>query len=120
MSTDRPLFEQASVVLDGSGNGYATLRPSGEDWSIDYLSVNVSTRVLEATCYIYRGFIGDAYVVDNTISGSTGDTTDTVNNLKDGEAVIAYWIGGDPGARASMNVRGTASNFSAGGFRARS
>ena len=114
----RPLFSQGTTTLDGSGNGTVVLRPSGETWNVSALTVNVSTRVLESAARVYKNYVGDNYLVDSTISGSTGDTSDTVHDLRDGESLIIVWSGGDAGATANAVARGIASDFSAGGFRA--
>ena len=113
----KALFAQGQTILDGSGNGSVTLRPSGESWRVNALSVNVDSRVIEASCYVYKNFVGPNYVVDNTISGSTGDTSDTIHELTDGESLICVWSGGDPGAKATAIARGE-STIPDGGFSA--
>lgn len=116
--SSRPLFAQQMVTLDASGNGTAILRPSGENWSVSALTVNTSTRTIEASVRVYKNYVGDGYLVDSTISGSSGDTSDTVHQLNDGDSLIVVWSGGDPGANGFAIARGVASDFSDGGFRA--
>lgn len=116
--TVRQLFAQGSVVLDASGNGAVTLRPTGEEWAVTLLTVNTASRNVEASARVYKNYVGDAYLVDSTISASTGDTSDTNHTLTDGESLIVEWSGGDPGTTAYAVVRGQATNFSSGGFRA--
>lgn len=97
----------ASVVLDGSGNGTVRFAPVGATWFIDRIAVKVSTRVLEATAYMYQGFIGDQYLISNTLTGSTGDTSTGDNiMLTDGQALYVVWSGGDAGATATAIVSG--------------
>lgn len=121
MST-RPIFNQQVGVLDVSGSAavYVGIPPT-ENWSINAITVNVTAPItLEAQCRIYRNQIGPQFLVDSTISGSSGDTSDTIHDLKGGERLIAVWTGGDPGAVASITVRGTGDNpqNTNGGFRA--
>lgn len=123
--SSRPVFAQQIGALDGSGTAsvYITIPPT-ENWLINAITVNAVIPnvaiVLEAQCRIYRNQIGAQFLVDSTISGSTGDTSDTIHDLKGGERLIAVWTGGDAGAIASITVRGTADNpqNSGGGFRA--
>ena len=95
-----------SVVLDGSGNGAVRLAPSGRDWTVRYIAVNVSTAVLEATAVVCQDQIGDAYIVDTSRTGSSGDTSDTVHDVKDGFCLYVVWSGGDPGAIATVSYSG--------------
>ena len=117
-ANDRPLYAVQQTTVDGSGNATLQFRPSGEEWVVTAISVNVSTQTLEAQARVYRGQIGDAYYVDGSISGSTGDTSDTQHELKDGEPLYVVWTGADIGAIVSATIRGRASQFSPGGFRA--
>lgn len=119
---ERVLFEQGSTILDANGYGTVTLRASGERWIIGYTSVSAridgALPVLESSCFVYRNYIGDAYLVDNTISGSSGDTSDTLHEVLDGEALVFVWIGGDAGAAANVQIRGKGYSTTEGGFRA--
>ena len=103
----RPLFTQGSVTLDGTGYGLVTFRPSGETWTIQSVTVNVNNTTAEARSNSYKGYVGPAYLVDATYTGSSGDTSDTIHELQDGEAFLVEWVGGTPGATASVNMRGT-------------
>lgn len=107
-----------SVMLDGAGDGSTAFRANGETWTIDFTSVACSPRTIEARAYVYKNYIGDAYLLDNTLTGSTGDTTDTTYLLTDGESLIVVWTGGNPGATATATIRGSADNNTLGGFRA--
>lgn len=117
-ANDRPLYAVQQTTVDGSGSATLQFRPSGEEWVITAISVNVSTQTSEAQVRVYRGQIGDAYYVDGSISGSTGDTSDTQHELKDGEPLYVVWSGADASAIVSATIRGRASKFSKGGFRA--
>ena len=66
-----------SVVLDGSGNGQVRLAPTSRNWAIDYLTVRCATHVAEARASVYENYVGPDYLIDATLTGSSGDTTDT-------------------------------------------
>lgn len=101
----------ANVTLDGSGNGVAQLGPTRvrEHWQPKFASVKVATNVNEATCTVYYGnTISSATFVDASITGSTGDICGFGDvDLQPGMFVFAQWIGGDPGAIATVAVQGT-------------
>lgn len=108
-----PLNENGTVQLDGSGNGTLKMIPLGgsETWLPAIASVKCSSATAEAQCRIYIGPAAtDAYFVDGTLSGSTGDSTDRVTGFTvdtHGNSLWAVWTGGDPGAYATMQVNGT-------------
>jgi hypothetical protein len=105
------LAENAQVVLNGSGNGTASVGPVGarDVWYPENVHVQVSSDGNEAICNIY---VGDApqqrCFRDNTASGSIGDSSDRVQGaLKNPHKVWAVWTGGDAGAVATLTVTGT-------------
>ncbi len=105
-----PLNVTASVVLDASGNGTASVGPTaqGETWLAGYTAgvLTQETAITsEAQCRVYCGgrFIG------GTTWGSTGDASTTTPQLATGQVVEAQWTGGDPGATAVLDVTGTKS-----------
>jgi hypothetical protein len=109
-----PLRESETVVLDGSGNGTARMRPDGsqEYWLPTGASVKVSSNINEAECIIYIGpSPTDPYVVDGTFTGSFTNSTDRVAGYTIGSHADPYiwavWSGGDPGAQATLRVIGT-------------
>lgn len=107
----------SQVVLDGSGNGRIRIGPLGEMWYITRNMVRTTTRNNEAVCTVYQTNVGDDYQRDITYTGSTGDTSDTEFTVTDGDALWFVWVGGDPGATATVTISGTRSN-PRGGFRA--
>lgn len=119
MST-RPLFVQQSTTLDGNGDGTITVNvPAVERWNVNGVTVSAQPNVNEASCYIYKNRVGKSFLVDSTISGSTGDTSDTIHTLYGAESLIAVWSGGTPSATAFITIRGDADNPSNnGGFNA--
>ena len=103
---------QATITLDGSGNGTAKVGPltARENWQPQIASVSVATNAAEAACKVYVGPAATAaYFLDGTLSGSTGDSTDRVSAAPcpHGYWVWAVWAGGDPGAVATLRVTGT-------------
>lgn len=116
MSFTRPLFESDSVVLDGSGGGTVRMRPDGsrERWLPVTAAVktNETVPVKEAQCTFYSGQTDtDNYFVDQTFSGSSGDSTGRIEGHEVSRTqdayVIAVWKGGTPGATATLTLRGT-------------
>lgn len=104
---DKNMNRSAQVTLNGSGYGAVRLAPTGgKQWRIDYLTVRTSSNVKEATATIYDNQIGPGYVRDSSITGSTGDTTDTVINVLDGYAIWVEWQNGDAGATATVTYSG--------------
>lgn len=109
----QPLNENASVTLDGSGNGTLRMVPySGSlAWLPSVVSVSASSNNAEASCKIFIGATATAqYFVDGTLSGSTGDSSGSVSGYQvdtHGNSLWAVWTGGDPGATATMVVSGT-------------
>jgi hypothetical protein len=109
--------QQSQVVLDANGYGLIRLAPTGQKWEVTSTNVLCSSRVLESRCRIYLDQVGDAYAIDGTYSGSSGDTSDTVHYLTDGQPMFIEWSGGDVGATASVRIIGWASVMGMG-FRA--
>lgn len=112
MTQQLPLTETGNTTLDGSGNGTASIGPTGsnEVWTASNVSVICSSNTAEATCKLYVGPAATApYFVDITVDGSTGDATDAAAPIPipKGWKVWAVWTGGDSGATATVNAYGT-------------
>jgi hypothetical protein len=126
VTNSTPLSENASVVLDGSGNGTARISPgqagspgcgvgasrySGLTWDVTGVYVSVATNAAEAnaTCYVSYGIqsVNPADGQGTTITGSTGDTCSLSATLRPGDWVTVKWTGRDAGALATMRVFGT-------------
>lgn len=110
-SVPYPLVQFTSVTLDGSGNGRAAIGPQRvkEHWQVASASVSVATNNAEASCSVYLGSTADATTfLSNTATGSSGDTCSISGiDMQPGMLVTAIWSGGDPGARATVVVKGT-------------
>lgn len=109
--TTGTLYEQASITLDGSGNGTARVGPltAREVWYPTNASVKVATATSEAGCSMYAGLSATSENFrDQTFTGSSGDATGKIlGKMPKGNYVWAVWSGGDPGAIATLVVTGT-------------
>jgi hypothetical protein len=105
-----PLNASAQVVLDGSGNGMASVGPTaqGETWTAGFVAaVHCSSNAAEAQCRVYAGGgASPAYFIGGTVFGSTGDSTSDTPQMQVGQNVFAVWQGGDPGATATLSING--------------
>jgi len=110
VSATYPLDTSASVTLDGSGNGVASLGPGlpHEHWQPGSCFVGVATNVLEAACQLFMGSsIQSATQLGQTSKGSTGATAGLSGDMPAGYRLWAKWTAGDPGQQATMRVTGT-------------
>lgn len=106
MPLSRRVRLPASTMLDTNGNGSATVTARG-DMMVTHIRLTVSpapgkTKVEkqpEATTFI------DGEAFESTHSGAK-DQSDTQFELAASESVSVQWTGGDPGAPATMYVRG--------------
>jgi hypothetical protein len=109
--TDLDLDVYASVTLDASGNGIASVGPSivREHWNPTNVAVSASTAVKDAQCNVYLGTSPLAsQLVLTTATGSSGDSSSASGiDMQPGQLLIAKWIGGDVGATATLHVNGT-------------
>lgn len=99
-----------NVVLDSSGNGSIRFGPArpNEYWTINRITVSVSTAVREASAGTYRGTPSPGSLISPTVTGSTGDTDDALTEeLQTGEFITVAWFGGDAGATATAGYFGT-------------
>lgn len=111
-SKEYPLNTSGNCTLDGSGNGRVQLGPDGPgvQWKLTLAAVRVNSAVLEPECRVYIGAQPlDDFFVDGTFTGSMDSTGNVANfPITQGQKVWAVWIGGDPGAIATLSVLGTA------------
>lgn len=103
----RSLRDSRTVILDGSGNGTVTFGPDRNSWVIHTISVNVSSNADEPTANIYRGTPNPSSLLTGTYSGSHNTDSDVNDNpLYPGEVYTCQWLGGDPGATATVSFTG--------------
>lgn len=108
----RPLSQPfATVTLDGSGHGIASIGPTRarEHWQPSSASVSVATQANEAQCSIFMGTVRNSTTfLSQTFTGSTGDTCGFQGiDMQTGMLIFAEWFGGDPGSVATVMVNGT-------------
>lgn len=93
------------VTLDASGAGNVRIQSDarqGMRLVINRITVSASSAVLESLAGVYRGNPSPTTLISQTISGSTGDTDDGLNEeLQAGEYLTVQWSGGDVGAVAT-------------------
>lgn len=95
----------AKTTLDASGNGQVSIAGPGVPVTITHTVIVVSSAVKEPRFLLYVGGISPTQLRDTSYSGSQ-DVSDTVHRLQPGQTLIGVWVGGDPGASATMNVDG--------------
>lgn len=109
--TELTLEESASVTLDATGGGRVRLGPRahGEEWSPDVASITTSTADVFPECRVHVGHVPlPENLVDGTFTGNLNSTTNIRGStLRLGQYVWGVWSGGDPGADATLIVRGT-------------
>jgi hypothetical protein len=107
---ERPFQDSRNVVLDGSGYGIVTFGPGrpNTQWSVERISVQVSSHVSEPIANIYRGTVNPGTFITGTYSGSN-DTDSQISDspLFPGEYYTVEWTGGDVGATAICSFGGT-------------
>ena len=105
-----PLTQDASVVLNSSGNGTASIGPTvGQKWRLRTASIIVPGAILIPQCKIYMGGAAiDPFFVDGTYTGALASTSNVNGKpLTNGQRIFAVWTGGDPGATATLTITGT-------------
>ena len=98
--------ETQNVILDGAGNGTVRIAFPGYTTIINRITVATSPATRETQCRVYRNFVGPPYMVDSTYTGGTGDTSDTVHDIPDGDCLYIVWEAGDRGAQATVTYSG--------------
>lgn len=99
----------AYVTLDGSGNGQVALGPpSGTKWAARLATLATSTSVKTPQAFLYRGSAsGPLQLVDSTLLGNAASSQKVAGVLYyPGQKIWAKWVGGDPGAIATLQVFG--------------
>jgi hypothetical protein len=91
-----------TVTLDAAGRGSIVFSPTIGDWVVEQVSVTVSSNTLEPefSAYVNGMFVGGSY------SGSKTNDTTFNQPLATQETLTGIWVGGDPGAVATMVISG--------------
>lgn len=114
------LASGASGLLDASGNGLAVCGPSGVGniWTPAQVAVSTSTSDSTPIAFLYLGpllplaalqaLMNTAQVTQ--LGGTSNGANDSIGlngvQVPQGQALIVQWLGGDPGATATMTVTG--------------
>lgn len=104
------LEEIGRVVLNASGGGSVTLRPSNahERWVITSTVVRTTPNTgaqSACTTFVGAGGVVGGTAVDTTYTGNN-DSSDTRIEINTGSVFTAVWTGGNPVALASVTVTG--------------
>lgn len=108
MGQTLPLNDGASVTLDGSGNGTATIGPTstGERWNLSKISVIGNSAVgAQPQANIYINSPSPANFFDGTQTGNQ-DSSDVNWTLQPQEKLVAVFSGGTAGAVHTLSVFG--------------
>lgn len=99
----------ASVTLDGSGNGQVSLGPpSGAVWRLRLASVSTTSAVKQPQAFLYRGSTsGPTEQIDSTFLGNSASSGKVAGApFFQGQVLWAKWTGGDAGAIATLQAYG--------------
>ncbi len=107
----------ATVTLDGSGNGQVSIGPpSGAVWALRLASVSTTGTVKQPQAFLYRGSSsGPIEQIDSTYLGNSSSSGKVAGApFFSGQVLWAKWTGGDAGAIATLQAygqQGLASDF---------
>lgn len=103
-----PLNTTASITLNSSGAGTATVGPISlyQVWQVNNVAVSCATQVKESQAVLYFGPAGGTEL-GSTNTGSSGDSTSLDVMLRAGNVLTVVWSGGDANTRATISVYGT-------------
>lgn len=99
----------ASVTLDGSGNGQVSVGPpSGTVWRLRLASVSTTGTVRQPQAFLYRGSTsGPLEQIDSTYLGNSASSGKVAGApFYSGQVLWAKWTGGDAGAVATLQAYG--------------
>jgi hypothetical protein len=99
----------ASVTLDGNGNGQVSLTPpAGTIWRLRLANVSTTSTVNSPQAFLYRGSSsGPVEQIDSTFLGNSASSGMVAGApFFQGQVLWAKWTGGDPGAQAVLQAYG--------------
>lgn len=105
-----PLIAGNSVTLNGSGNGTVSIGPTNafQTWKPSNAACSVSSNSNEPVFVLYNGPSTDpATRIGGSYTGSNDNTDLSDIVLYPGTVLTGQWIGGDPGATATLSLTGT-------------
>jgi hypothetical protein len=114
MSTTLPFTKTATVTLNGSGNGTASVGPSsaGESWSPASVAISCTGSIPTSgtpTVFLYAGTNATALTVVDSTYNVTGASSSMISGqtLWPGQQVFAVWSDGPANGVATIVVTGT-------------
>lgn len=93
----------AQTILDANGGGEASITVRSE-FLVEHTRVSTSTTVNQPKALLRLN--GEDF--EGTRSGGTGDVSDTRHLMLPNDTLTCVWTGGDPGATATLRIRGLA------------
>lgn len=109
-----PLSEGASVTLDSNGNGLVFIGPTNtyQVWKPSSAACVVSSQNSEPRFYLYNGrTVDQTRRIGGTWTGSNDSTDLNGIVLYPGSVLTGQWIGGDPGATATLSLNGDVERY---------
>jgi len=100
---------QATVTLNGSGNGQCSINPpSGTLWQLALAALSIPGAILIPKAYLYLGSSsGPLTLIDSTYLGNSASSGKVAGApFYHGTYLWAVWTGGDPGALAILQAYG--------------
>lgn len=107
MTEPFPLDDAVSTTLDANGNGTVVIGPTRarQIWMVYNAACVVDSNDNEPEFRLYTGLVATPNQVAGTFSGSN-DSMGLSVKLGRGNKLSGRWIGGDPGATATLSVYG--------------
>jgi hypothetical protein len=107
MPVAQKINESAQAVLTAAGYGLARLGPgrAGLTWHVSSAAVRIVGATSVPEVHLYLGEPSPGNELTNSYSGAN-NSTDLDVILASGQYLTAEWIGGDPGARATLSIYG--------------
>lgn len=107
MSVAPKISEAAQVVLSAAGYGVVRLGPgrAGLTWHVTSVAVRIVSATAVPEVHLYLGEPSPGNELTNSYNGAN-NSSDLDVILASGQYLTAEWIGGDPGARATLSIYG--------------
>lgn len=101
------LNEGKQAQVGANGRAVVTLQPlrAGENWKVTHHSISNTGTVLTPEERLYRGIESPTTLLEGTFSGNM-DSSDTVIDVRNGEALLFIWTGADVGSFCTATVTG--------------
>jgi hypothetical protein len=106
VTTVRPLDTNRTTVFDATGTARIVIGPTvfGENWKIRRMAVTTSS-TQDTDVRVYLNAEIDTRMIDGSYTGNR-DFSETNLTLQTLDNLIVVWVGGTPGAYASVLLQG--------------